>query len=297
MDDLRIGSILKEVSADEELTEADIMIFGFSSDDGCVKNGGRAGASLGPTEVMKILPKVGPVMNCELDISIEHLKVQWYGKDNGFFHAHDDLSYALSQCWACPIVIGGSNDQSFPNALGLLMNFPDLDVINIDAHLDVRPGEGHSGSPFRELLNLPAFMGKFTEFAAQGNQCSKAHVDFVKSKGGDIVWLREVNKDSFTQILSARPNPLFVSFDIDSIRASDCPGVSCPSTRGLTADQALDICLQAGACERVVGLDLSEFNPLIENNITPRLVCQMIYHFLLGFSTRTKISGKKKEDK
>ena len=38
------------------------------------------------------------------------------------------------------MVVGGSNDQSFPNAMGLLDNLEnksDIAVINIDAHLDV----------------------------------------------------------------------------------------------------------------------------------------------------------------
>lgn len=59
-------------------------------------------------------------------------------------------------------------------------------IVNIDAHLDVRPlkdGKTHSGSPFRQLLEDPRFSGKnFVEFAAQGNQCSADHVAYVQEK-------------------------------------------------------------------------------------------------------------------
>lgn len=62
-----------------------------------------------------------------------------------------------------PFVIGGGNDQSYPNACGLIRAMKEkqsegkhkVGVINIDAHLDVRPlkeGKVHSGSPFRLLL-------------------------------------------------------------------------------------------------------------------------------------------------
>lgn len=55
------------------------------------------------------------------------------------------------------IVIGGSNDQSYPNFKGLVdgLQTNKLGVINIDSHLDVRPlvnGKCHSGSPFRCML-------------------------------------------------------------------------------------------------------------------------------------------------
>jgi len=201
-------------------------------------------------------------------------------------------------------VVGGSNDQSYPNALGLLQHYPDLDVVNIDAHLDVRPGTGHSGSPFQELLIHPNFCGQFYEFAIQGNQASKEHVEWALSKGTKITWLTDVKEESFLHNVlqdkkseelekeKEKETPLFVSFDIDAIRAADCPGVSCPGTRGLNAEQALGICREAGACARVVGLDISEFNPEIENNITPRLVCQMIYYFIIGFSERKANAGQ-----
>lgn len=48
----------------------------------------------------------------------------------------------LSSSMPFSVVVGGGNDQSFPNACGLLSSLPEschLCVINIDAHLDVRP--------------------------------------------------------------------------------------------------------------------------------------------------------------
>lgn len=54
------------------------------------------------------------------------------------------------------VSIGGSNDQSYPNASALLSVAPKkVGVVNIDSHFDVRPlkeGKVHSGSPFRLLL-------------------------------------------------------------------------------------------------------------------------------------------------
>lgn len=111
-------------------------------------------------------------------------------------------------------------------------------VINIDAHLDVRPqkhGKEHSGSPFRRLLETPGFLGSnFVEFAAQGTQCSAIHAQFITEQHkGKIYWLSQVQKQGavtlFKQVLQDLPEHVFVSFDIDSIVASDCPGVSCPS--------------------------------------------------------------------
>ncbi len=74
-----------------------------------------------------------------------------------------------------------------------------MGVVNIDAHLDVRPlklGKAHSGSPFRLLIEDERFNSKnFAEFAAQGNQCSAIHANYVKETGGRIIWLSEIRRE------------------------------------------------------------------------------------------------------
>ena len=67
------------------------------------------------------------------------------------------------------------------------------------------------------------------------------------------------------------------------MRSSLCEqGVSCPGTVGLTAEEACDICFLAGTSPNVALVDLSEFNPLVEDYRTGRLVANMFYYFLLG---------------
>ncbi len=89
---------------------------------------------------------------------------------------HRRIDWHVSSDGGIPFVVGGGNDQSYPNASALLAHVQSsvgwvdhaidiqrlltlcsgkVGVINIDAHLDVRPkkeGRVHSGSPFRLLL-------------------------------------------------------------------------------------------------------------------------------------------------
>lgn len=154
------------------------------------------------------------------------------------------------------------------------------------------------------MLEDKGFTGLFTEYAVQGAQSSTSHAEFVKSKGGKIVWLSQATGEAlvglaelhpapgvsaldhvaatFQAYLNASPGHIFVSFDIDSIRAADCPGVSCPGTVGLTSDMALRICYLAGRHPRVKLMDVSEMNPAVEGYLTPRLVTQMLYVTVSG---------------
>lgn len=215
-----------------------------------------------------------------------------------------------------PFCVGGGNDQSYCNASALLAwlneghgaapaaGIPGVGVVNVDAHLDVRPkvnGRAHSGSPFRQLLEDPRFRaltGAFTEFAVQGSQCSAEHAQFVRDQGGALVWLSELHPPRgaahgsvsarFAQELDRLGANVFVSFDIDSIASRDCPGVSCPATVGLSAEDAVAMAFEAGRHPAVRLFDLSELNPAVEDYRTPRLAANMFYAFLQGRAVQAR---------
>ena len=171
-----------------------------------------------------------------------------------------------------------------------------IDVINIDAHLDVRPlknNRAHSGSPFYLMLNDIDFEnlnGKFVEYGCQGEQCSLDHAKFVLNKNQKIKWLSEVELSDFNDfenfLETFKNDKMFFSFDIDSIKSSDCPGVSCPSIRGINVMRAFEMCFLAGRKKSIVLFDISEFNPKIESFRTGRLVFFMFYYFLCGIASR-----------
>jgi len=293
----------KHVTADEKKR---VAILGYPCDIGVVRNNGRPGAKRGPDAVRGRLPKLGPLINAEFNIDLRHLSLVDRGNievteslENNHIALTRDAQRILDDGYLT-IIIGGGNDQSYCNAKALMNSQASgrIGVVNIDAHLDVRPlidgNLAHSGSPFRQLLSDSQFRndgGKFCEFAIQGNQSSSEHAQYVRDNGGDVIWLSQVRRNvsvEFEKVLrSFSDRDVFVSFDIDSIQSSDCPGVSCPAVIGLSAQDALDVCFAAGRHPKTRMLDLSEYNPDIEEYRTASLVCNMIYYFLMGVATRS----------
>lgn len=311
-DDLRLGALLLPEGTGLEHNRPPIQYYvallGYPCDEGVARNGGRIGAKDGPMSVRKIIQKVGTLVNPEFSIDIRCIKLKDAGDvemGSTLDETHINLRNKVRELFEdgyIPVIVGGGNDQSYPNALGLMDSEASgrIGVVNVDAHLDARPlieGKGvHSGSPFRQLLNDEKFVsnkGRFCEFAVQGNQCSDVHAKYVTDKGGDLIWLSQLRKPAahplseFQKVLASFSTmPTFVSFDIDSITSSDCPGVSCPAIIGLSAQEALDICMEAGKHRTTKLLDISEFNPTVEEPRTSRLVATMIYYFLMGLALR-----------
>lgn len=319
-DDPKLGSII------EDGIQGDVVIIGFPFDEGVLRNGGRRGSELGPDCLRRFIPRLGPIVNRELNIDLHLFKISDYGniEASDFDSSHAKLQQKvltiLSKIHSpIPFVIGGGNDQSWSNGIAFLQYCSEFNyrpiIINIDAHLDVRnlddQGRIHSGCPFRILLEDSRYInlsGKFFEFACQGSQCASAHVDFVEAHEGKLVWMKEIRRRSiekrtgvreaithagqaFEEILQGLSgnDRVFVSFDVDSIGGSYCPGVSCPSVDGgLTGEEALEIAFSAGSFAKVSLVDMSEYNPAVEDYRTGRLLSNIFYYFCLGCATRTK---------
>ncbi|CAF1493261.1 unnamed protein product [Adineta ricciae] len=254
-DDIRLGDIITEDD------NGDIILLGFPYDEGVRRNNGRI---------------FGKEAHQQLEERVTHLI-----RNNKI-----------------PFVVGGGNDQSYPNASGLLNNSKSIYVINIDAHLDVRPlkegNKAHSGSPFRQLIEDERFhrnpSNRFIEFASQGSQCSIEHVNYLRSKSPltNIIWYQTIRDDPLTPFQSIIKSAeeqncdIFVSFDIDSIISASCPGVSAPASVGLSAQQACDLAFIAGQSFHVKLMDMSEYNPIVEEYRTGKLITLIFYHFILG---------------
>lgn len=309
-------------SLNHDPNKTGIALIGFPFDEGTIRNGGRGGSRNGPSVFRYHLYKIGCIPNPEFgnDVAQNVVIYDCGDIDNSLSYdaAHCAVSNVVEMALhqkLIPFIIGGSNDESFFNFQGMAKYleqhnalYDNFGVINIDAHFDVRPqknGEEHSGSPFRMLLDSDLYQrnkGHFTEFAVQGHQCSESQYEYIRKKTNTkVLWLSEHlrRKEKFHGLsvgqqfrecmdeMSGKGNrKLFVSFDVDSIRQSDCPGVSCPTPIGLTAEEAGDICFKSGQNRNVMMMDMSEFNPEAESYGTGKLLSWMFYCFVLGISSR-----------
>ena len=100
---------------------------------GTTRNGGRAGGAAGPDSFRTLLPKLGTLVNPERNIDLRDLKVGDLGnirEATSLEEAHVNLRESvklITTAGAIPFVVGGSNDQSYPNAMGFLQGLESLE--------------------------------------------------------------------------------------------------------------------------------------------------------------------------
>lgn len=309
----------------EDGIHGQVVLIGFPYDEGVIRAGGRRGAELGPDCTRRFLPKIGPIINTELNISLAGLKLTDYGNivQDTFEDAHQKLETKLITVLNKPqspvaVVVGGGSDQSYSTVKGFAaycgstQKHPVVVSVSSGLGVGVSPESGlASGCQFRALMELETYQTQRTGFYAfgiQGNCCVQSDLQYVTKQGGSVTWLSAIRDSELypkTQELPYRPktqagtcfhrllsslsptDSVLLSFNLNAINSAFCPGVCTPSvTGGFTSEEAIEIALLAGICAQVKVLDISEFSPAIEDFRTGRLVSSLIYSLLLGHTKR-----------
>lgn len=305
---------------------ADVALLGAPFDGGVTAGGGRAGAALGPAAVRRALLRAGTTYHLEHDLCLEPLAIV----DAGDLEAspdtretHQRLETALAALLArgvLPVVIGGGHDLTFATLAALARrDGGPVGAVSLDAHLDVRPvrdGTITSGTPFRRALEEGLLDGaRFTVLGPHGNRNARAHLDWLRTRGGRVVSLAEARRLGTETAMTAalaratgpfpvparlhgQPRPaVLVSLDIDSAAQAHAPGCSAPSPDGFRPDELLAFAFLAGADPSVAAFDVMEVNPRYDlDNRTAALAAAAIVQFLFGVAKR-RTSGLRHEDK
>ena len=305
-DDPRLANHIQPVT-DESLADAQVVLLGIPTDEGIRRNGGRIGASKAPAAIRECLGKLTPYAGPQFKHHIDSLRIVDLGDiAAGNLEAMHDAAAAttedLVRSGKIVIALGGGHDITYPLVKGFrqAIRGNEFGLINIDAHLDVRPkkeGKHHSGSSFRLLLEEGIVTPRrFSEIGVQSFAVSQAHFDWLLQQGSRILTFEDATtahlpnafeECEFATTLGDPEIPVYLSFDVDCIRASDAPGVSAPAPIGFLAEEAYELAVAAGLSKHVRMLDIVEVSPPHDiDGRTSRLVARMIAGFLAGVANR-----------
>jgi formiminoglutamase len=286
------------------------VLIGFPCDEGVRRNGGRPGAARAPDAVRGFLYR--------LTAWDSVFRVDLAGRgllDLGNVRVTSDLE--LAQCrlgsavaevfraGAIPVVLGGGHETAFGHFLGYAAAALDVAIVNVDAHLDVRPypAGGHSGSPFRQAMEhaeRPLQPGRYAVLGAQRQSVARAHAEYVERQDGRICWLPD---DPLPDWLTAAfagevggpgadAGNVLLSVDADAFRQADVPGTSAPSPVGFAGDAWPMLAYLAGSLPEVRSIELVEVNPVFDTDgQTARWAALGVRQFLVGLATRGPAGG------
>ncbi len=280
------------------------VILGFPQDEGVRRNGGRVGSAQAPAEIRRWLGRLTPsdpaaVVDLTTLPPLDAGNVRITGSLEESQQVLGEVLAGLLQTGAVPIVLGGGHETAYGCYLGYAASRSPAAIINIDAHLDVRPcvdGRGNSGTPFRQAMEHPDHPlpgGRYVCLGVQPHATARQHVDYARQRGCVVRWRDECTGELLSlfrrelQRLQDEGCRVHVTVDADAVDDAAVPGVSAANVGGLDARAVLACARAAGASPAVSSLDVVEINPAHDRDgQSARWAALLAWHFLIGLATR-----------
>jgi formiminoglutamase len=283
------------------------VLVGFPQDEGVRRNLGRPGAAQAPQAIRHWLYRLTPTdVASDIDLAdhppLDAGNLRISGNLEESQHALGLVIGGILRTGAVPIVLGGGHESAYGHYLGYVRAGRAVGILNLDAHLDVRPcvqGQGHSGTPFRQAMEHPEqpLPGSwYVCLGAQPNCVSRQHWTYVRDHGGTIRFADEIKghlPEHFRreQDRLAKECHVYVTVDADVVQAADVPAVSAPNPLGLSGHEVAVCARAAGKSPGVSSFDLVEVNPLLDpDGRSARWAALAVWHFLMGVAARRSAS-------
>ncbi len=182
-----------------------------------------------------------------------------------------------------PFVLGGEHAITAGAIRPFVERFPDLVVLHIDAHADLR--DGYLGEPFshasamRRVLDHPGLSLVSVGIRALSQQ----EATFYEANRSRIHMHRAHAKatwDIERIVAPLKGRTVYVTFDIDGLDGAVMPATGTPTPGGLSYHEALAIVRRAGEVASIVGADLVELAPIPGLHACDFLAAQLAYKIM-----------------
>lgn len=190
-----------------------------------------------------------------------------------------------------PLIIGGSQDLTYPIYQSYESLEQTINILSVDAALDLGDVDAEIDSESwlnKIVLHKPNYLFNYSLFGYQSYLADPEELELLDQLHFDKLRLGEFYSDE----KKAEPllrNTDLLSFDLNAIRSSDFKGNSCFLPNGLYGEDACRIMRYAGMSDKLTSLGI--FN--LTGNSTEllndlNLVSQMLWYFIEGVSLRKK---------
>lgn len=162
-----------------------------------------------------------------------------------------------------PIMIGGEHLVSYPSIKAVYEAYPELHVIHLDAHTDLRESFfGRTLSHATFMRHVHAFLGdhRIYQFGIRSGDksefewASKGHINMRKFDFEGLDRVCETLKDV----------PVYITIDLDVLDPSVCPGTGTPEPGGMQYKDLLWAFDQFEKLNCLVAVDMVELAPMID---------------------------------
>jgi len=185
-----------------------------------------------------------------------------------------------------PLVLGGEHSITPGAVRAAKKSFPDLTVLQFDAHADLR--NEFDGTKWSHACAARRVIDEKAKLVQVGVR-SVCEEDwwFIEKARVPVFFAKD--EDNWTPediVAKCGPN-VFVTFDLDALDPSIMPSTSTPEPGGLSWKRSLSILRAVARARRIVGADVVELSP-IKGLAAPDFLAAKLAYKVLGYALAAK---------
>ena len=200
----------------------------------------------------------------------------------------------IAETGAIPFIIGGDHSLEYPDIAGLadVHGKGSFGVVHFDSHFDAGKGQKHyitHGQPVYRAIKEGHVRGEnFIQVGLRGPWPGAWGFEWMRNNGMRYHTMAEVSKKGWPAVMEAAvrearegTEKLFISFDVDVLDPSIVPGTGTPVPGGLTMREAIPIVRALCNESDIIGFEIVELDPLMDNTYRSALNANFIMHACL----------------
>lgn len=175
------------------------------------------------------------------------------------------------------ITLGGEHTVTAGPAAAAAALYPQLGVLHLDAHLDLRAS--YEGSPYshacvvRRLvddLGLPVVSVGIRSFSGE-------EAELVRQRGYQPFYAHRLDPAGawVDEVVARLPAQVYLTLDLDVLDPAELPGTGTPEPGGLRYRELLALLRAVTSTRRIVAADLVELSPLPGNHVSEFLAARL----------------------
>lgn len=186
-----------------------------------------------------------------------------------------------------PICLGGEHTLSAGAIAACAKRFPNLSVLQIDAHADLRAD--YEGTPYSHACAMRLIVPQVKKIVGVGiRSLDASEADFARTQP-NITLILDHRRDRegrwIEAALAALTDTVYLTIDVDGFDPGLFGATGTPEPGGLTWQEGLDLLRRCFAAKRVVGADCVELMPLPHAHAAAFAAAKLVYK-LIGYRKR-----------
>lgn len=185
------------------------------------------------------------------------------------------------------VVVGGEHSISLGVVKELVKKYPNLSVLQLDAHADLR--NSYDDTPYNHAC-VGRRISEMCPLVQVGvRSISKEEVEFKKSSKVVTISDYEVKQEQkwYEKALDNLTDDVYLTIDLDVLDPAIMPSVGTPEPGGLNWHETIRFLRMISKEKRIVSFDLVELTPQ-SGNVAPDFLAAKLMYRIMGYVAESK---------